>query len=104
MAPRTSLRRARAAFGSRNGLYSEGACGRPASVAASVRFRSLAGFEKYVSAAAWAPIAVLPPLVPYGDVFRYLARIQSFEWASSMSLARWASMIFRSTVSWGFEM
>ena len=41
----TSLRRCTAPFGFRNGLYSEGACGRPAISAASGRSSSWTGFE-----------------------------------------------------------
>ena len=78
----TSLRRASAARGLRSGLYWDGACGRPAIIAASGRVRSLrAAWSSKSSAAASTPIAVAPSLVPYGAVFRYSVRIQSLECA-----------------------
>jgi hypothetical protein len=62
--PSTSLRRARASPGLRIGLYSEGACGRPASSAACGRVSFQTGFEKKIFEAAWTPTAVLPSTVP----------------------------------------
>ena len=62
--PSTSLRRAVAAVGERNGLYWLGACGKPASSADSASVSSEAGLLKYERAAAWMPIACLPPFVP----------------------------------------
>ena len=56
----TSLRRASALDGFLNGLYSDGACGRPASSADCESVKSFACFEKYVSAAASMPIEVRP--------------------------------------------
>jgi hypothetical protein len=58
------LRRASALDGFLNGLYSDGACGRPASSAASSSVRSLACLEKKISDAASMPTAVSPLTVP----------------------------------------
>jgi hypothetical protein len=64
IASSTSLRRVIAARAFWNGLYWDGACGRPASVAASASVRSRACLSKNVSDAASTPIAVRPPTVP----------------------------------------
>ena len=66
----TSLRRPMAACSFRKGLYCDGACGSPAIIADSARFRFLACLSKKVTAAASAPIAVRPPTVPYGTELR----------------------------------
>ena len=52
------------AAASLNGLYSDGACGRPASSADCCRFSLLTGLSKKISDAACTPIAVWPPTVP----------------------------------------
>jgi hypothetical protein len=51
----TSLRRAVARSGALIGSYWDGACGRPARVAASTSVRFRARFEKYVCDAASTP-------------------------------------------------
>ena len=66
----TWLRRDSAAVGLRKGLYCDGACGRPASSAASPSSRSRACLSKKVSAAASTPIAVRPSMVPNGTSLR----------------------------------
>ena len=91
----TSLRRSMAACGLRNGLYCEGACGRPARSADSCSSRSRACLLKKVTAAASTPMAVRPPTVPNGTELRYWCRIQVFERRSSSSEASLASRIFR---------
>ena len=56
----TSSLRAIACAGRWNGSKTDGACGRPASSADSVRVSLLAGLEKYVWAAASIPYAWFP--------------------------------------------
>ena len=91
----TALRRRLAAGPFLIGEYADGACGRPASSAASCRSSCLARLLKYTRAAASAPIAVCPPTVPYGVVLRYLVRSHSFECSFSSSSASFASRILR---------
>ena len=80
-----------------NGLYDVGACGRPASSAASWSLSSFAGLSKMTRAAAWIPTAVWPPNVPYGTLF-YLLRIHFLSWTFSSSSASFASWSLRLNV------
>ena len=91
----TSLRRASAFSGERTGEYVLGACGRPASSAASCSLRFSTDFPKYMRDAACAPTAVWPPIVPNGTVFRYWSRIHSLLCSFSSSSASFASRILR---------
>ena len=60
-----------------NGLYSDGACGSPASSAACSSVSSRACLEKKISAAASMPTAVSPLTVPYGTLHHL---VRTFEW------------------------